>query len=152
GPAIDSVAEGGDPRRYTLPRPVLPDFAFSFSGLKTAVLYLLRGLPPLTEQDVADVAASFRLAAVETLLTQLEAAIEHTGSRRAVIAGGVASNRLLRQMARERLRGIAEVTIPAPRLCTDNAAMIGAAAWTTVQRRGFDARPFGVEPGLRAYA
>jgi len=151
GPAIDRLAETGDALRYRLPRPLLPDFAFSFSGLKTAVLYLVRDLGELSQQQVADLAASFRLAAVETLCTQLEAAVEHTGSTRVVLAGGVASNQLLRQLARERLEGIAEVTIPAPELCTDNAAMIGAAAWTKVARSGFDPEPFEVEPGLRAY-
>ncbi|MGC2192055.1 MAG: tRNA (adenosine(37)-N6)-threonylcarbamoyltransferase complex transferase subunit TsaD [Candidatus Dormiibacterota bacterium] len=151
GPAIDRLAEEGDPSRYRLPRPVLPDFAFSFSGLKTAVLYLVRDLGELGHQQVADMAASFRLAAVETLCTQLEAAVEQTGSTQVVLAGGVASNQLLRRLARQRLAGVAEVTIPAPELCTDNAAMIGAAAWTKVSRDGFDTEPFGVEPGLRAY-
>jgi N6-L-threonylcarbamoyladenine synthase len=152
GPAIDRLAADGDATRYRLPRPVLPDFAFSFSGLKTAVLYLVRDLGALDQQQIADVAASFRLAAVETLCTQLEAAVEHTGCTQVVLAGGVASNQLLRRLVRERLQGIVDVTIPAPELCTDNAAMIGAAAWTKVARCGFDQEPFGVEPGLRAYA
>lgn len=151
GPAIDRLAAEGDPTRYRLPRPVLPDFAFSFSGLKTAVLYLVRDLGELSHRQSADLAASFRLAAVETLCTQLEAAVEHTASTQVVLAGGVASNQLLRRLARERLQGIAEVTIPAPELCTDNAAMIGAAAWTKVSWSGFDTEPFGAEPGLRAY-
>jgi len=151
GPAIDRLAAEGDPTRYRLPRPVLPNFAFSFSGLKTAVLYLVRDLGELSHRQIADLAASFRLAAVETLCTQLEAAVEHTASTQVVLAGGVASNQLLRRLARERLQGIAEVTIPAPELCTDNAAMIGAAAWTKVSWSGFDTEPFGVEPGLRAY-
>jgi N6-L-threonylcarbamoyladenine synthase len=152
GPEIDRVAASGDPLKYRLPRPVLPHFSFSFSGLKTAVLYLVRDLGELDEQQVADIAASFRLAAVETLCTQLEAAVELTGCRKVVLAGGVASNQLLRWMAVERLRGIAEVTIPAPQLCTDNAAMIGAAGWTKVTQTGFETEAFGVEPGLRAYA
>jgi N6-L-threonylcarbamoyladenine synthase len=152
GPEIDRVAESGDPLKYRLPRPFLPHFSFSFSGLKTAVLYLVRELGELDELQVADIAASFRLAAVETLCTQLEAAVEHSGCTRVVLAGGVASNQLLRRLAVERLRGIAEVTIPAPELCTDNAAMIGAAAWTKVARSGFDLEPFAAEPGLRAYA
>jgi N6-L-threonylcarbamoyladenine synthase len=152
GPEIDRLAESGDPHRFRLPRPVLPGFAFSFSGLKTAVLYLLRDLPAPDPQTLADVAAGFRLAAVETLCIQLEAAVEHTGCRRVVLAGGVASNRLLRSLVRERLAGIAEVTIPAPALCTDNAAMIGAAAIVRQLGHGFDTRPVDIDPGLRRYA
>jgi len=151
GPAIDRVAEAGDPAKYRLPRPVLADFSFSFSGLKTAVLYLVRELGELDQLQIADVAASFRMAAVETLCTQLEAAVESTGCRQVVLAGGVASNRLLRHTVRARFEGIAAVTIPSPELCTDNAAMIGAAAWTRVGLQGFDREPFGVDPGLRAY-
>ncbi len=152
GPEIDRLAELGDPNRFKLPRPVLPDFAFSFSGLKTAVLYLIRDLGELDQETRADLAAAFRLAAVETLCIQLEAAVEHTGCRRVVIAGGVASNRLLRETARRRLQGLAEVTIPEPRYCTDNAAMIGAAGLVRVSTHGFDAAPVDIDPGLRQYA
>jgi len=152
GPEIDRVAQLGDPLRFRLPRPVLPNFGFSFSGLKTAVLYLLRDLGAPDEQTRADVAAAFRLAAVETLCLQLEAAVEQTGCRRAVLAGGVASNRLLREMASSRLRSLAEVTIPAPALCTDNAAMIGAAGIVRQRLHGFDQEPVDIDPGLRAYA
>ncbi len=152
GPEIDRVAQAGDPTRFRLPRPVLPNFGFSFSGLKTAVLYLLRDLGELDDQTRADVAAAFRLAAVETLCLQLEAAVEQTGCHRAVLAGGVASNRLLREMARSRLEGLAELTIPAPALCTDNAAMIGAAGIVRQRTHGFDLHPFEIDPGLRAYA
>ncbi len=152
GPEIDRVARDGDPLRYRLPRPALPEFDFSFSGLKTAVLYLLRELPRDDPQVRADVAAAFRLAAVETLVTQLEAAVETTGATRVVVAGGVASNPLLRARVRERLAGVAEVTIPAPALCTDNAAMIGAAGLVRVGVAGFETAPFDPDPGLRAYA
>jgi len=157
GPAIDAAAREGDPTRFRLPRPVLPDFGFSFSGLKTAVRYLL---DDLTAQDPgalgrgtlrADLAASFQAAAVDTLVTQLEAAIEHTGATLAVVAGGVASNRSLREEARRRCRGLAEVVIPEPRFCTDNAAMIGVAGWLAVAARGFDREPLTVDPGLATY-
>jgi N6-L-threonylcarbamoyladenine synthase len=152
GPEIDQLAERGDPDRFRLPRPVLPDFDFSFSGLKTAVLYLLRDLPDPDPQTLADMAAAFRLAAVETLCIQLEAAVEQTGCQQVVVAGGVASNRLLRAMVRERLGAIAKVTIPAPALCTDNAAMIGAAGVVRHSTHGFDPEAVEIDPGLRAYA
>ena len=152
GPEIDRVAGSGDAARFRLPRPILPDFGFSFSGLKTAVLYLLRDLGELDDQTRADVAASFRLAAVETLCVQLEAAVEHTGAHQVVLAGGVASNRLLRDTVRQRLEGLAQVTIPAPQLCTDNAAMIGAGGIVRQRVHGFDRAPVDIDPGLRAYA
>ncbi len=152
GPEIDRVARSGDPGRYRLPRPLLPDFNFSFSGLKTAVLYLLRGLDPTDPKVVADVAAGFRLAVVETLVAQLEAAAESAGASQVVVAGGVASNGLLRETVRERFAKVARVVIPAPSLCTDNAAMIGAAGLVRSGRRGFDRGPLDAEPGLRAYA
>ncbi len=158
GPAIDRAATAGDPARYRLPRPVLPDFAFSFSGLKTAVRYLLddrlaadpRGLqrPGL----VADVAASFQAAAVDTLCLQLEAALEHTGAGRVVVVGGVASNRALRAAVARRCGALADVIIPAPEFCTDNAAMIGVAGGLEVARRGYDRDPIVVDPGLTAYS
>ncbi len=152
GPAIDRVASVGDPSRFRLPRPVLPNFSFSFSGLKTAVLYLVRDLGRLDDRTVADVAASFRQAAVDTLCAQLEAAVEEVSADRVVLAGGVASNHLLRSEVRRRLAGLAQVVIPAPQLCTDNAAMIGAAGLTRVAIRGFDRSPVPVDPGLRSYA
>ncbi len=152
GPEIDRAAGSGDPGRYRLPRPLLPDFNFSFSGLKTAVLYLLRGLDPKDPEVVADVAAGFRLAVVETLVAQLEAAAESAGVSQVVVAGGVASNALLRETVRERFAKVARVVIPAPSLCTDNAAMIGAAGLVRSSLRGFDSEPLDAEPGLRAYA
>ena len=152
GPEIDRAAGSGDPGRYRLPRPLLPDFNFSFSGLKTAVLYLLRGLDPTDPAVVADVAAGFRLAVVETLVAQLEAAAESAGVSQVVVAGGVASNRLLRETVHERFAKVGRVVIPAPYLCTDNAAMIGAAGLVRSGMRGFDREPLDAEPGLRAYA
>ncbi len=157
GPSIDQAAEGGDPDRFRLPRPLLPDFGFSFSGLKTAVRVLLEREKVAGPFDLetgplrSDIAAGFQAAAVDTLLTQLEAAIEHTGASRAVVVGGVASNRLLRREAQRRCAGLAEVVIPAPRYCTDNAAMIGVAGWLAVAHRGFDHGPLIVDPGLASY-
>ena len=155
GPAIDRTARDGDPSRYRLPRPILPDFGFSFSGLKTAVRYLVDDLrsgdAPLDPRVRADVAAGFQAAAVDTLCTQLEAAIEQTGAPRAIIVGGVASNRSLREEAARRCGPLAELTIPPPALCTDNAAMVGAAGWEIVRRRGFDREPLAIDPGLASY-
>jgi N6-L-threonylcarbamoyladenine synthase len=129
GPAVQKAAEGGDPHRYKLPRAWLrPSWDFSFSGLKTAVLRTVReagdGLV------VPDLAASFQEAVVDVLATKtVEAAREHS-ARSIALAGGVAANLPLRARVQElsaRLDNI-PVLIPPVRLCTDNAAMIAAAA------------------------
>lgn len=126
GPAIERAASGGNPRAFDFPRalPQPGSFEFSYSGLKTAVLYALQRTP---DARVADVAASFQAAAVDALIGKTLAALTYTGARRLVVAGGVAANRLLR----ERLSASVPVPvlIPPIALCTDNAAMIACAGW-----------------------
>lgn len=134
GPAIERLAATGRDR-FDFPRPMLGDgFDFSFSGLKTAVLYAIRGLDAgrgarEVERDKADLAASFQAAVIDVLLGKLTQAVEHTGYTTAVLGGGVACNRTLVQHAAERLRGRARVAVARPRLNTDNAAMIARAGW-----------------------
>ena len=135
GPAIAALAMSGDPHRFKLPRPMLdhPGCDFSFSGLKTAVLHQLRHLqragdPTPTER--ADLAASFQLAAVETLTAKSMRALQDTGHSRLVIAGGVSANRLLRSHLEAAL-AVVDATLHCPPLdmCTDNGAMIAFAGW-----------------------
>ena len=128
GPEIDRLARQGDPRAVELPRPMLeePGFDFSFAGLKTAVLYHLKRHP---DTPVEDVAASFQEAVVDVLVEKTLKAARRLGLHRVVVVGGVAANSRLR----ERFQGEAErrgyeVHFPALGLCTDNAAMIAAAA------------------------
>ena len=126
GPAIDKAAQTGNPDAFQFPRAVLEDgFNFSFSGLKTAVLRATqkyKGALP-----VSDLAASFQAAVVDVLVTKTgRAAVEH-GVTAVHLAGGVSANSALRQAMRERLP--IPVWYPPPILCTDNAAMIGAAAY-----------------------
>jgi N6-L-threonylcarbamoyladenine synthase len=131
GPALAKLAESGQPGRFKLPRPMLdrPGLDFSFSGLKTAVVVATRGV---TLDDVAraDLAAEFQQAVVDTLVAKCRRALEQTGLRTLVVAGGVGANRSLRTALAELgdELGVA-VSYPRPAFCTDNAAMIAYAGW-----------------------
>src|SRR5579871_1863932 len=129
GPHLAKLAEQGKPGRFDLPRPMTdrPGLDFSFSGLKTAVLVLLKSLPD-DPQTRADVARAFEDAVVDTLSIKCERALKQSGHRRLVVAGGVGANKRLRGRLKEmtaRLGG--EVFYPRPAFCTDNGAMIAYA-------------------------
>jgi N6-L-threonylcarbamoyladenine synthase len=125
GPHIDRLAREGDPHAFAFPTAAgLPGLDFSFSGLKTALLYKLREFE--SEPPLADLAASYQHAIVEALALRVERGIEETGLRRVAIGGGVAANSLLRARI-EALEDVA-VHVPDRSLCTDNAAMIASAA------------------------
>jgi len=136
GPALSRLAESGTPDRFRLPRPMIAsgDLDFSFSGLKTAVLTLVRS-EPMDAQSKADVARAFQDAVVEVLVAKCAAAIERTGLRRLVVAGGVGANRQLRAAldAEAAARGF-EVHYPEPEYCTDNGAMIALAGALRLER------------------
>jgi N6-L-threonylcarbamoyladenine synthase len=126
-----------------LPKSSLPGLEYSFSGLKTALLYRLRDLgESVTDQDRADLAASFEHSVVESLLEKLDRALEEAGATEVVVAGGVAANTLLRKRAAEVVDGRARLTMPPLELCTDNAAMIAAAGYHSA------GQPADVEPSL----
>jgi len=133
GPAISHLAADGDPAAIAFPRARLGEDSldFSFSGLKTSVAAHVDGQrrsgAPLA---VADICASFQEAVVDVLADKTLAAAERTGHRRVVLGGGVAANPRLRAVLAERCaaRGF-ELFLPAPALCTDNAAMIGLAGY-----------------------
>ena len=128
GPALDKLARTGDRRRQPLPKPSLEGLEYSFSGLKTALLYRLRDLGEnVTPQDRADLAAAFEHSVVESLLEKLDAALSESPSPEVVVSGGVAANTLLRRRAVEVVGDRARLTMPPLDLCTDNAAMIAAA-------------------------
>ena len=152
GPWLAKLAEGGDPEAFKLPRPLLHsgDLDFSFAGLKTAVLTQAKKLGDQLEARKADLAASTQAAIVEVLLRKSLAALDETGMKRLVVAGGVGANRLLRSQldaacGRRRVR----VHYPELHLCTDNGAMIAMAAAMRLQagleqasaRYAFDVRP-----------
>jgi N6-L-threonylcarbamoyladenine synthase len=153
GAAIERLARTGRPGRFDLPRPMLRiGYAFSFSGLKTAVLRAVRASSDL-ERDAADLARDFQDAAIEVLVTKTARAVEEFGRETAVIVGGVACNRALAEALTAKLGGSARVVVASPRLNTDNAAMIAAAgAWRLGQgeQSGMDLEPFdsGPLPGM----
>ena len=146
GPALDRLARTGDRRRQSLPVPDLPGLAYSFSGLKTALLYRRRDLGDAAEAAAADLAASFEHSVVESLLGKLDAAIRERRPREVVVCGGVAANTLLRRRAAEVVGERARLTIPPLELCTDNAAMIAVAAHFRAGSGGVDAPR--VDPSL----
>jgi N6-L-threonylcarbamoyladenine synthase len=124
GAAIDRLAREGNPDAYSFPVARVPGLDFSFSGLKTALLYAVRDLPPdELARRRADLAASYQRAIVRALVERLEAASEETRADRLAVVGGVAANSELRA----RLEDVGAVAAPLS-LCTDNAAMIASAA------------------------
>jgi len=147
GPALSKLAEAGVPGRYRLPRPMLDsgDLDFSFSGLKTAVLTTLKKQDPAP----ADLARAFVDAVVEVLVAKCMRALDQTGMRRLVVAGGVGANRQLRAaLGTQAGRNGFEVFYPEPEMCTDNGAMIALAAALRFQEEkqgaaglGFNVRP-----------
>lgn len=148
GPAIAKAAEQGDTKRFTFPRPMTdrPGLDFSFSGLKTYTLNTAQA-HTLDTRTVADIASAFQQAAVETLVIKCRRALEQTGHRRLVVAGGVGANQLLRARLRDMtVRRGAQVFYPRPEFCTDNGAMIAYAGWCRLRAGqkediGFDVRP-----------
>jgi len=127
GPEIDRLAREGDPDAFDFPRSLPGDgLDFSFSGLKTSLLYRVRDLgPEEAESRRTDLAASYQRAIVDALAKRTEQALERTGIERLAIGGGVAANRELRA----RIESLdADIWIPEMSLCTDNAAMIAGVA------------------------
>ncbi len=135
GPAVERTARAGNPTAINFPRGMLHDgLDFSFSGLKTAVINYVRAN---SDVDSADVAASFQEAVVDVLARKAERAATQIAARGLVLGGGVAANGPLR----ERFQQIADslgvkCSLPSREMCTDNAAMIGAAAWYRLRSDG----------------
>jgi len=130
GRELDALAARGDPGFARFPRAARRLRGFSFSGLKTALLYDLRGrAPDEVERHRADLAASYQAAIVEQLVERTLAAAAEEGLSRVAVGGGVAANRGLRETLAARCRAAGlDLFLPPPSLCTDNAAMVGLAA------------------------
>jgi N6-L-threonylcarbamoyladenine synthase len=122
GPEVDRLAREGDPEAFDFPRSAPGELDFSFSGLKTSLLYKIRELP---DPPLADLAASYQRAVVDALVARTKQALEQHGFERLAIGGGVAANSELRAAVKK--LGV-PVWVPPVELCTDNAAMIAGVA------------------------
>ncbi|MCX6967803.1 MAG: tRNA (adenosine(37)-N6)-threonylcarbamoyltransferase complex transferase subunit TsaD [Verrucomicrobia bacterium] len=152
GPVIDKLALTGDPRRFDFPRSMLDsgDLAFSFSGLKTAVRYLLPKLPDRSDATLADVCASFQEAVVDVLVGKTLSAVRASGRKTVALSGGVSCNSRLRAKMGVACRGAGiELLVADAALCTDNAAMIGFVALHRLQREAYSPLTTDIDPNLR---
>ncbi len=153
GPALEEAAESGDPDFIAFPRPLAGSAGcdFSFSGLKTALYYQLRRMDP---DSIAtkrrDLAASYQQAVIDCLLDRLKQAVELTGLVRVCVAGGVASNSLLRKRLDEwAATGNLTVSFPPREFCTDNAAMIALAGYYRLMQGERSPLSSEIKPNLR---
>jgi N6-L-threonylcarbamoyladenine synthase len=145
GPAVERAAATGDAKRFVFPRPLVGEarLDFSFSGLKTAVRQAAEGIAPVTDQDIADICASFQYAIARTLKDRIGRGLQRFAETfpdvdqpALVVAGGVAANKVVRQTLDElcAINGFRFVA-PPHHLCTDNAVMI---AWAGLERMALD--------------
>lgn len=153
GPLIDKYARQGDPNRFKFPEPQIPGLNFSFSGLKTSILYFLQEQqqkdPQFAEKNMADICASIQHRIVSILMNKLAKASKETGIKQIGIAGGVSANSGLRTALQQYGEKYGWQTyIPKFEYCTDNAAMIAITAWYKYQAGQF----VGLDavPGARA--
>lgn len=147
GPAIDAAAELGNPEAINFPRAMMHDgLNFSFSGLKTSVINYVRKNPDVSNIDVA---ASFQAAVVDVLVAKTIMAAQQVGAVGVVLGGGVAANSRLRVQLQSQgqLNGF-RVAVPSRAMCTDNAAMIAAAAWHRLGSDGPTDMSVGANPNL----
>ena len=150
GPVMQKTAENGDPEKFDFPRPLTggagralsPEnlYNFSFSGIKTALLYHVRKAQEADccdAQWLADTAASFQRAVVDVLVQKTLTVLKNYPVKTVVVAGGVACNAELRRMMAERLPKRITLKIAPPKYCTDNAAMVGGIAWHAFNKQEF---------------
>ncbi len=155
GPAVERCAEGGNPARFNLPRPMLgrPEPDFSLSGLKTAIRLEAERIAPISRQDIADLCASFQAAITDVIVDRVKVALQSLrdsgiNPNAIVVAGGVAANRTIRSVMEELAISLRlPLVIPPPELCTDNGAMV---AWAGLERLVLNMTdPLDIKPRAR---
>lgn len=153
GPIVDGLAREGDPKKFRFAKPNIPDLNYSFSGIKTSLLYFLKDQiqedPDFLEKNKADLCASFQKDLIDILLKKLIIAVKQTGITQVALSGGVSANSGLRNRIEEegRKRGW-QTFLPALRFTTDNAAMIAITGYYRYQRGLF--APLDIAPLSRS--
>lgn len=163
GPSIAKAAQRGNPTKYKLPIPKVDDLDFSFSGLKTAVLRAVQkelNLPittpsyelqeHLSEQQIADFAASFQATAVNILIQKLKKASQKYPAKSILLAGGVSANQELRAQLKKSFSKTHQVFFPDPKLSTDNGAMVASAAYYSIQSGESASDPYDLDISPRS--
>ena len=163
GPSIAKAAQRGNPTKYKLPIPKVDDLDFSFSGLKTAVLRAVQkelNLPittpsyeiqeHLSEQQIADFAASFQATAVNILIQKLKKASQKYPTKSILLAGGVSANQELRTQLKKSFSKTHQVFFPDPKLSTDNGAMVASAAYYSIQSGESASDPYDLDISPRS--
>lgn len=148
GPVLDKLAQLGNPRAFEFAKPLVPDLNYSFSGLKTSVLYFLqKQTPEFIQTNMNDLCASVQYTIVEILMKKFKKAIQQTNIHELCIAGGVSANSGLRKGVQELgIKTKSKVYLPAFEYCTDNAAMIAVAAYYKYQAGAFEPLSVSASP------
>lgn len=149
GPALAKLATEGTPNRFNFPRPMTqrPGLDFSFSGLKTYVLNTWQAQAEQDQQTRADIALAFETAVIDTMTIKCQRALQQTGLKQLVIAGGVGANQRLRQQLKQLGQRLGvEVFYPRPQLCTDNGAMIAYTGYLRLRDGAAESLAFSARP------
>ena len=150
GPEIEKAAIGGNPEKIHFPRSLISkdSLEFSFSGLKTSLLYFMDDFKETKSIKLNDVIASYQKAIIDVLVEKVNRALNITGFKTCIIAGGVAANQSLRKELSSVLRS-KEIIFPKLSFCTDNAAMIGYVGELKLKNGNFESINFSVKPNLK---
>lgn len=152
GPLIDKYAQQGNPLAFSFPKPVVQGLNFSFSGLKTSILYFIQKKtqenPNFIQENLADICASIQHTIVQIIMQKLQKAVKQTGITQVAIGGGVSANSAIRQALFEQQKKGWKTFIPRFEYCTDNAAMIGIAGYFKYLKNDFSDMSITAKPRL----